>query len=168
MHATIPKRHQSFFVPVQRWVLETWPIGLTSAGSKVHDLSLDAHNCLSEASNRQTLKGTTGVCAMAILLPLQVPLPFQKRRNLIRLNFASGSRFQLSTTKNQNLCGVYTVFRSGSHRSNEKTRLSRHFLSDVRQVDSPPPPFLLVNIFQVAWRNGKKCGIQSSSIPWIF
>ena len=40
---------------------------------------------------------------LAILLPLQVPLPFEKRRNLIRLKFASGSSKVQPVTKNESL-----------------------------------------------------------------
>ena len=108
------------------------------------------------------------------LLPLQVPLPFEKRRNLIRSNFASGSSKLQPKTK---IYAKFTsFFRSCSHTSNEKTRLSRHFLSATKSRDStrcpsgcpPPPPFLLVNIFQIASWNICTWSVKSTSIPFRF
>ena len=111
---------------------------------------------------------------LAILLPLQVPLPFEKRRNLIRSNFASGSRKVQLVSKNQNLCGirsVFSVFHTSALRKHVcqdtfyQRRRNQRVQPDVHQIASPPPPFLLVNIFQIAWRNICTWSVMNPDVP---
>ena len=109
---------------------------------------------------------------LAILLPLQVPLPFEKRRNLIRSNFASGSRKVRWKTKTYaEFAAFLGVFHTSALRKHVcqdtfyQRRRNQRVQPDVHQIASPPPPFLLVNIFQIAWRNICTWSVMNPDVP---
>ena len=97
---------------------------------------------------------------LAILLPLQVPLPFEKRRNLIRLKFASGSSKVQPVTKNESLRDLHHFTEVANTSAVRKhvclgtfyRQRNQGIQPDVHQGASPPPLFLLVNIFQIGRR----------------